>query len=375
LLLQKTTRSMQRHLHDFFHRFIEQPAVSAGALTQARAKFSHRAFCELNQQLLIPAFYSPQAQSAPKQWRGHRLLGVEGSQLSLPNHEKVIERFGSIAADYKHGDTGSSYVAGRPSVLYDLLNHVGLDARLEPLSVGEVEIAIEQLSQIQPEDCVIWDRGFSGYVLMAQTLEAGANFMGRCSTRSFLAAKKLFEADHAGCSVVENVKVPGTARAAVKREKLPRELTVRFVSLRLPDGKLEVLVTSLIDEQTYPTEEFLEVYHWRWCHETYYLMLKSRLDLENWSGLTLESVQQDLQAAVLVANLENLLSQEAQEQLSAGDRQRQYPLRVDKAVSYHALKVRHIFKQAPSVRAKSRRLAALCHAFSVGHRETRNPGF
>ena len=56
--------------------------------------------------------------------------------------------------------------------------------------------------------------------------------------------------------------------------------------------------------------------------------------------LTLESVQQDLQAAVLVANLENLLSQEAQEQLSAGDRQRQYPLRVDKAVSYHALKER-----------------------------------
>ena len=56
--------------------------------------------------------------------------------------------------------------------------------------------------------------------------------------------------------------------------------------------------------------------------------------------LTLESVQQDLQAAVLVANLENLLSQEAQEQLSAGDRQRQYPLRVNKAVSYHALKER-----------------------------------
>ncbi|MFT4587810.1 MAG: hypothetical protein ACI8QF_001908 [Limisphaerales bacterium] len=70
----------------------------------------------------------------------------------------------------------------------------------------------------------------------------------------------------------------------------------------------------------------------------HWLLLPFQLMRKPW--LTLESVQQDLQAAVLVANLENLLSQEAQEQLSAGDRQRQYPLRVNKAVSYHALKER-----------------------------------
>ena len=57
------------------------------------------------------------------------------------------------------------------------------------------------------------------------------------------------------------------------------ELTVRFVSLRLPTGGLEVLVTSLLDEVAYPTEEFLTVYHWRWNHETFYHGLKSRLNL------------------------------------------------------------------------------------------------
>ena len=67
-------------------------------------------------------------------------------------------------------------------------------------------------------------------------------------------------------------------------------------------------------------------------------MLKGRLDLENWSGLTVEAVRQDVQAAVLVSNLESLLSQPAQEALEAGNAGRQYPAQVNRANSYHALK-------------------------------------
>lgn len=34
--------------------------------------------------------------------------------------------------------------------------------------------------------------------------------------------------------------------------------------LRLPTGELEVLATSLLDEQAFLTEEFLQDYHRRW---------------------------------------------------------------------------------------------------------------
>jgi hypothetical protein len=50
-----------------------------------------------------------------------------------------------------------------------------------------------------------------------------------------------------------------------------------------------------------PTEEFLTVYHWRWGHETFHLMLKGQLELENFSGRTVEAIRQDVQAAVPVA--------------------------------------------------------------------------
>lgn len=341
LLLQKTTRSVQRHLQSFFRELgddINAACVSAGGWTQARAKLAHTAFIELNQSVVVPAFYAGEQAEQCRKWRGHRVLGVDGSQLWLPDHPDVVKDFGVVEVANKAGQTGTRYVPGRLSVLYDLLNDIGLDARLAALSRSEVELAMEQLPQVQEGDVLVWDRGFTGFILMAATRARGAHFVGRCSKGSFGPAQQLFGLNRAGRSQVTKLWVPREQRAQVQRLGLPMELVVRFVSLRLPTGELEVLVTSLLDPVHCPTEEFLEVYHWRWNHETYYHMLKGRLDLENWSGQTSEAVRQDVQAAVLVSNLESLLSQQVQEQLSAGDAQRLHPAQVNRAISYHALK-------------------------------------
>jgi hypothetical protein len=341
LLLQKTTQSVQRHLHSLFDQLWPQHAhgsVSPGGWTQARAKLSHTAFIELNQEVLLPCCYAPEQAAHRHYWRGHRLLGCDGSLLRLPSHPQVIETFGTVAVANHLGDTGTRYTPARLSVLYDLLNHLGLDARLAPVDQGEVELVAAQLEHVEKNDVLIWDRGFTGVVLMAQVLARGAHFVGRCSKGSFAAAQDLFRANREGRSQMVKLVASPAQRAQLRELGLPGEVIARFVSVRLPTGELEVLVTSLLDQRAYPTREFLEVYHWRWHHETYHQMLKGRLDLENWSGHTVEAVRQEVQVAVFVANLESLLSQPAQEELSAGDAQRQYPAQVNRAVSYHALK-------------------------------------
>lgn len=343
LLLQKTTKSVQRHLHSFFQQLWPQQSdrsVTPGGWTQARAKLSHTAFIELNQEVLLPCFYAPDQAEHRRDWRGHRLLGCDGSLLRLPSHEQVIEAFGAVAVANHLGDTGTRYTPARLSVLYDLLNHLGLDARLAPLAQGEVDLVAAQLELVGENDVLIWDRGFTGFVLMARVLARGAHFVGRCSKSSFAAAQDLFRANRAGQSKLVKLVAARDQRAELNRLGLPSELIVRFVSVRLPTGELEVLVTSLLKEELYPTQEFLTVYHWRWNHETYHQMLKGRLDLENWSGQTVEAVRQEVQAAVFVSNLETLLSQPAQAALSAQDAGRQYPAQVNRAVSYHALKER-----------------------------------
>jgi len=289
---------------------------------------------------LLPGFYAPEQAPHRRSWRGHRLLGGDGSLLRLPSHPEVFEIFGDVAVANHLGDTGTHYAPGRLSVLYDLLNHIGLDARLAPVATSEVDLARAQLEQVGKTDVLLWDRGFTGFVLMAQVLARGAHFVGRCSKSSFAAAQEMFRINRAGRSQVVKLVAASDQRAELKQWGLPTELSVRFVSVRLSTGELEVLVTSLLDETLYPTPEFSGLYHRRWHHETYHQMLKGRLDLENWSGQTVEAVRQDVQAAVLVSNVESLLSQEAQEELSAQDATRQYPARVNRAMSYHALKER-----------------------------------
>src|SRR5439155_12869198 len=100
------------------------------------------------------------------------------------------------------------------------------------------------------------------------------------SNRSFAAAQDVFRMHRAGRSKTVRLLAPADQRAELRGLGLPLELTVRFVSVRLPSGELEVLATSLLDEQRYPTEEFLIVYHYRWNHETFYGMMKGGLDLE-----------------------------------------------------------------------------------------------
>lgn len=341
-ILQKTAKSVQRHLHDFLDRLGEEALAdgpTAGALTHARAKLKHTAFIELSRDCVLPAIYAA-PESAPKRWRGHRLLGMDSSILRLPNNPELREAFTPVDVQCQFGETGVGMAQGRMSVLYDLLSRAGLDARLEPSSLGEVALGIEQLSQAQAGDVVISDRGYAGYHYLAAHHRLGLHFIVRCSKGSFAAAQELFAAKQAPRSLAMKLRAPAADRAWMKKEGWPLELSVRFVSVRLSTGELEVLVTSLLEEALYPTEEFGEVYHWRWQHETYHQLLKGRLDLENWSGQTVEAVQQDVQAAVLVSNVETLLSQEPQEILSAGDAGRQHPAQVNRAVSYHALKER-----------------------------------
>lgn len=337
-VLQKTVKSIQRHLHEFLDELADgqlfEP-VTAGAWTHARAKLKHTAFIELNQQVVLPVVSQ---KTELKRWRGHRLFGHDSSVIRLPESQELVAEFGEVEIRNQRGATGTSYPEGRISVLYDLLNRIGVDARLESSRVGEVSLAIEQALQVPRGEVVINDRGFTGFRYLAEHVQRGVHVVGRCSSGSFAAAQEMFRQNRAGRSKIVKLFAPTDQRAQLKGLGLPLELTVRFISLRLPDGKLEVLVTTLWDEQKYPTEDFLDLYHRRWGHETFYSMLKSRLDLENFSGKTVEAVRQDFHAAVLLCNLESLLTEPAETVVKERSAEDQHPKQINRADAYHAMK-------------------------------------
>jgi hypothetical protein len=345
-LLQKSLKSLQARLHEFFWELAgpdAAPLASAGALTHARAKLLPSAFIELNRNAVLATVYGSEHGALVARWRGHRILGIDSSLMRLPNSAALRAYFGVVQCGNQHGEK-ESYPETRMSVLYDLLNQLALDARLAPSRRAETELGLEHLTGVQPGDLVITDRGYAGYPWLAAVQKSGAHFLCRCPRASFGAVQALFARDEGGVSKIVTLRAPSTAPSTFRKinnsQNWPSELRVRLVTVRLCTGQLEVLATSLLDEASYPTESFGELYGGRWGQETHYGRLKGRLDLEHSSGQSVVAVEQDFHALILLSNVESVVIGPAQERLARSGRAE--PVQVNRAVSLHALKSRLI---------------------------------
>lgn len=384
LLLQKGVKSVQGRLNEFYARLQDLaweelqeqeraragqdwPLVSKSAWTQARAKLSHRAFIALNQEAVLAQAYAPEYAPLLARWRGHRLLAIDGSLLRLPGKAALGAHFGWSESGNEKGACGPRHVQARASVCFDVLNRLVLDARLEPFATGERALAaLHAAAAMQAGDVALLDRGYCGVENFLALRASGADFICRVPRNWIPASRALFAADEPGRSVL--VDLPGGGKSGGGGGR-----RVRLVSVRLSTGELEVLATSLLDETLYPSEGFGEVYHLRWGVESFYLVLKSRLEVERFSGETLEAVRQDFFSSVFLTNVESLLSGPAQAQLSAGDGQRKQALQVNRAQSFGALKshVLELFGSRLPEREVLARLTRLMRAAPVARRPGR----
>lgn len=332
LILRKSVKSLQNVVNEAM-AWLRVAPVTASAFSQARYKLQHTAFIELNQQAVVASRYQ---EANFRTFRGFRVLAIDGSKLHLPDTDDVREAFGTIT--YSNGK--DPRIQGeRPyalaSVLYDVLNRIALDATLGRADAYEVDVAIGHLAHTGPMDLLILDRNYPSYRLLAELTQRQRHVVIRCSAASFGAARRMLHGEGPDSQGV--TRAPCAGQAPLMRQLgLPQTLTVRFVRVRLSTGEWEVRVTSLCDEVAYPTADFLEVYHWRWGVETFYGLLKTRLDLENFSGLGAEAVRQDFHATVYLTGLESLLTDAAQAQLEA--KTTQHPQTVNRAISFNAIK-------------------------------------
>jgi hypothetical protein len=91
-------------------------------------------------------------------------------------------------------------------------------------------------------------------------------------------------------------------------------IKLRLVRVDLPN-EIEVLITNLMDTELYEASLFKSLYHLRWGVEENYKRLKQWLEIENFSGKSALSVQQDFYAKIIAANLTALMVMAAQQKV------------------------------------------------------------
>ena len=277
--------------------------VTKMAFSLARKKMKATAFIEMNRHLI--EFFETHFQNR-KRWCGFNLLAVDGSGQKLFKYSDVIEHFGTMKPK-----KGPECAMARISQLYDVLNKVTVDAIISPYKIGERELLRRHVINLLPDDLLLLDRGYPAYWVFNLILSQGANFCARINKQW-----KVVQ-EFADSGLKEEI-IDLTPSYESKVESLEmgldtKPLKLRLVRVELDTGEIEVLITSLLDDQQYPHKIFKDLYHKRWPVETDYLFIKKRIELGNFSGKTALSVYQDFHAKVFAKNLTFILASPAQE--------------------------------------------------------------
>lgn len=337
LILRGHKVSQQNSLNKFF-RELNQPEIkmTGAAYGQARQKLQPELFAHLNASVVEEFTDLSRADGSWQTWRGHQVLGADGTKLILPDNPAL--RAAYTVVGNQHGAAGES-VQGLAMVLYDLRHDLGLAAHLGPLA-HEPDVLIAHLGPQLPADALlVLDRNFADYVLIAWAVQRQVNLVVRCPRRSFGVVNDFWASDETERSVTLPCSQRKTTRADVQRLGLPLQVTVRLLKFTLPTGETEVLLTTLCDQARYPAPEFYQVYGWRWGQETYYDRVKNICEVERFSGRTPLAIAQDFQGVIFLATLESTLAQSAQTALTARAQARpaQAQPQVNRAVSYVSL--------------------------------------
>jgi len=368
LLVGKTEKSNQIKLNEFWWKMgslDNEEIPTKSAFSQARAKFKHTAFIELREDT-VKDYYED---GNYKKYKGLVLIATDGSKINLPNKEDIKREFG--VQKIKVGEKTDEYAMGLASVAYDVLNKMVLDSILVGVNNDERQLAIKHLEKCTLTNiCFIYDRGYPSYELCGELTKQEKKFVMRCSRSCFKEVAEVFSESGEIDKVVE-------IKRKDKSIHLPESIQLRVVKLKLKTGEDEVLITNIFDEE-FGIEDFREIYRLRWQEEEFYKIIKERLSLENFSGLSVEGVRQDFESTMFVINIESIFTEEVDEELEKkcerkGNKNGQ---KVNKNISFNAIKneVVELFLSDTPIEELSERLEAIFRQSPTSIRDERSYG-
>jgi hypothetical protein len=250
-------QTIQKELTRFMKMFDKSENISKSAFSQSRAKLKPEAFIELNN-CLIDDFYTD---NIIKEWKGFRLIAIDGSKLILPTHSKeLIEKFGTLSS-------GIILPQAQVSSCYDILNELIIDTQLETLQVNEMNQAVRHLDKLKKGDLVITDRGYAATWFYYLQKKSGVDFVNRVP-KNFRKDAEDFRLSDKKEIIIEIDVPPQKSRYGLVRHGLSKDnchpFKLRLVKVILDTGEVEILATTLLDNNKYPLEIFKELYFKRW---------------------------------------------------------------------------------------------------------------
>ncbi|MBI4398700.1 MAG: IS4 family transposase [Candidatus Omnitrophica bacterium] len=268
----------------------------SGSLAKARRRLPLVVWQRLDQWMIQEI---DRENSSEYHWRGHRMVGVDGTCVSMNDEKELMKHFGRC--NTRHGY--SRFPLARVTLAFNLQTLVTLSHEAGNYTAGETELLRFILPRLQRTDVLVGDRHFAGANLYWEYQQVGIEFITRTHHQLQVERLKVVEIFNPKDKIVQLSFSPQHRR---ENPALPEFILVRLIQTTAKiKGREETfwIATSLLNPHQYPAQEIQGWLKKRWKVETLIEELKIWFSADVLRSKTIAGIYKELYARVIGLNL------------------------------------------------------------------------
>ncbi|MNQ82345.1 Transposase DDE domain protein [compost metagenome] len=266
-----------------------------------------------------------QSYSNSKDYRGYRLLAIDGSDLHITTDPTDKDSY------FQSQPHTKGYNLLHLNAAYDLCNRLYVDALVQPkrqINEGRALATMVDRSPLKGKTIVISDRGYESYNNFAHIERKGWNYVIRVKdldSNGILSSLRLpsngeFDRNihrtltrkqtkevKAHPEIYRFVPSNSTFDFLDLHENLYYPISFRVVRFALPSGTFETVITNLSAADFSP-DELRSLYNMRWGIETSFRALKYTVGLTSFHAKKQESIIQEIFARMIMYNFAEMMT-------------------------------------------------------------------
>lgn len=296
-LLYTSKQSMSINLSNLLQELPELnfPKVTKQAVSKARQGILPSLFKDLFE-ISVDEYYK--SIKRRKKWRDiYNIFAVDGSRLSVPNSRSNFENYGEMFSKQNPKRRWSMALC---STIYDVCNDVIVHGLLKQYLGSERNAALQHCAELEKlnlfnDSIIIFDRGYYSDAIFRYF-----------TNKEFLCVMRIRDNYNLAkqCNGDCILTLPGNVKQDTD------DIKIRVIRIPLDGGETEYLATSIFDKSL-TAADFKELYFMRWPIEQKYGELKNQCLIEEFSGATSTSIEQEFFINLLLSNLSAMVKSAA----------------------------------------------------------------
>lgn len=268
----------------------------SGVLTDARKRLPLEVWSRLHEWMMQEV---KKENSFKKRWRGHRMIGLDGTCISMSDEPKLVGHFGKL----KNRCGINPFPTARVVVGFDLETLMNVGHQGSGWRTSEQDLSRKLIKGLEVGDVIVFDCLYSGANLYGEYQRAGIDFIGPVNARLKLERLKVVEVLGLGDLLVE---MPIDSAHRRQDPSLEKTIQVRVIQASKKAGNKSEdfwIATSLVDPVKYPKEEIRGWQKKRWKVETLIEEMKIWLGADVLRSKSVEGIYKELYARIIGLNL------------------------------------------------------------------------